>query len=243
MSRRRLPNAATSNGETRVNNGSATSTSSRRHASRRATSFQQDSRQSASTRLQGPRGNRGQRNKLERISDVIEKERRGNSKKVTEQQIDTYETELEEAEEIIRNTDVHLSRLETQQVKKRLKHYNVRPLGDLSVEKPEGYNRFMMTQVNGMATPRIRDLKIDQSKRLINKYNVDMQAFLEVGMNWGDFLTSENLVSMFQAEEETRSVTGHNKHENPPSSHQQGGTGLVAVGEIIEYCKKSNSDY
>ena len=127
MSRRRLTSAATSNSETRANNGSATGLSRRRHSSRRATSYQRDSQQHASIGLQGPRGN-GEitRTRLDRVNDIIENEKRNGRKGVTEKQVDTYSAEMEEARGIIKRTDVNLARLEDQQVKKRMKHYNVK---------------------------------------------------------------------------------------------------------------------
>ena len=40
-------------------------------------------------------------------------------------------------------------------------------LGNLETEKPEGYDRFMMVQLNGTATKVRRELKVDQCGRLI----------------------------------------------------------------------------
>ena len=54
---------------------------------------------------------------------------------------------------------------------------------------------------------------MDQSSRLLNRYDVDMQAVLEPGINWAQFKSSETLASFFDAEVELQSVTGHNKHE------------------------------
>ena len=39
------------------------------------------------------------------------------------------------------------------------------------------------------------------------------------------------------------SVVGFNRHEDPEVAYQPGGTGLVAVNEIIEYCKKAGNDF
>ncbi len=100
-----------------------------------------------------------------------------------------------------------------------------------------------MKQINNISGKLSREVKVEQSSRLINRYDVDMQAFQEVGVNWAQLPPSKTLASFFDAEVELRLVTGHNKHENPPSWHQRGGTGLLAVNELIEYCHKSGSDF
>ena len=40
-----------------------------------------------------------------------------------------------------------------------------------------------------------------------------------------------------------RSVTGQNQNENAPTKYQPGGTALLAVNEISEYCKKLGTDF
>ena len=70
---------------------------------------------------------------------------------------------------------------------------------------------------------------------MINAYDIDVQAFVEPGINWSQMKSSETFASFFDAEIELRSVTGHNKNENPPTLHQQGGIGILGVSEILEY--------
>jgi len=89
----------------------------------------------------------------------------------------------------------------------------------------------------------IRETKIEQLTNLLNIYDVNMQAALELGINWGWLKSSESFVSFFDAEVKLKSSTGHNSNENPVSNHQQGGTGLLAVNEIIPYCKKAGNDF
>ena len=96
--------------------------------------------------------------------------------------------------------------------------------------------------MNGISTKLTREAKIEQSSQLINHYDVDMKAALELGINWRIFPRSESLASFYNAEVDLRSVACHNRHKNPPTQHQQGGTALLAVNEISEYCKKSGSD-
>jgi len=147
--------------------------------------------------------------------------------------------EIEEAKEYLRECDPNLAGLEDQQIEKRLSRYDVKPLGSLETQKPEGYRRFMSTQLNGTATKAIRDVKIEQTTNLINRYDVDMLSYQEHGLNMGFFPSSQTFDSFFEAEVKLRSITGHNTHENPDTPHQQGGTGLLAVNEISEYIKKA----
>ena len=111
-----------------------------------------------------------------------------------------------------RAVDPDLVRLEVEQVRRVMKKYNVPALGNLAMEKPEGYKRFMLTQLNSMSTKLRREVKVEQSTCLLNRYDVDMQAMLEPGINWAQFKSSETLASFFNAEVELQSITGHNKH-------------------------------
>ena len=38
-------------------------------------------------------------------------------------------------------------------------------------------------------------------------------------------------------------MAGHNKHENPPTEHQQGGTGIMGVGTMLEYWRNPGTDW
>ena len=181
--------------------------------------------------------------RIDRVKGIMERHLQGIKKGVSESDVAEWANEMDESRRDIRAADPDLVRLEVEQVRKAMKKYNVPALGNLATEKPEGYKRFMLTQLNSMSTKLRREVKVEQSTRLLNRYDVDMQAVLEPGINWAKFKPSETLASFFDAEVELRSVTGHNKHENPPTKHQMGGTGIIAVNEINEYCKKSGTDF
>ena len=100
-----------------------------------------------------------------------------------------------------------------------------------------------MTQLNGMATPAIRASKIAQSTALINKYEVDIQSYVEHGLNMAQLKPSKTFDSFFEAEVEMRLVTGHNRNEDPKSAHQQGDTGLLATNEICQYLVGRGTDF
>ena len=206
--------------------------------------------QQASMGMRGPSSaaransaNSSSNKRIDRVKEIMERHLQGMKKGVSESDVAEWANEMDESRRDIRAADPDLVRLEVEQVRKAMKKYNVPALGNLATEKPEGYKRFMLTQLNSMSTKLRREVKVEQSTRLLNRYDVDMQAVLEPGINWAKFKPSETLASFFDAEVELRSVTGHNKHENPPTKHQMGGTGIIAVNEINEYCKKSGTDF
>ena len=85
-----------------------------------------------------------------------------------------WSSELKAAKKTIRSADPDLVMLELEQVKKLMNKYNVQSLGYLKTEKPKGYRQFMATQLNNISKTLNRRIKIEQSTRLINKYDVDM---------------------------------------------------------------------
>jgi len=86
-------------------------------------------------------------------------------------------------------------------------------------------------------------VKVEQCTRLINRYDIDLLTFADHGLNMGQFPPSQTFDSFFQTEIELRSAAGHNSFENPDSPHQQGGTGIMAVGEMLQYYTSSNNDF
>jgi len=192
---------------------------------------------------EGYRRGRGTAGKYEHFKHIIGQRAEAMSKGVTEEEISSWVEELSKANRSVACADPDLAAMETEQVEKRSERYMATSLGNLSTDKPEGFNRFMMTQLNGIASLMTRRTKIEQSTILINNYDVDVQAFSEPGMNWGQLKSSETYASFFDAEIELRSVAGHNKHENPPTDHQQGGTGIMGVGEMLEYWRTPSTDW
>ena len=103
----------------------------------------------------------------------MERHLRGITKGVSEATVEDWSTNLKLARKTIRSADPNLVMFELEQVQKRMSDYNVRPLGYLKKEKPQGYKRFMATQLNNISTTLNRRIKIEQSTRLINAYDVD----------------------------------------------------------------------
>ena len=151
---------------------------------------------------------------------------------VTEEEVLAWVDDLNRANRSVVCADPDLAAMETEQVEKQSERYMATSLGHLSTEKTAGYKRYMMTQLNGIAGAMTRRTKVEQSTILIDTYDIDVQAFIEPGMNWGQLKSLETYTSFFNAEIETRSVAGHNRHENPPTEHQQGDTGIMLIYKI-----------
>ena len=111
-------------------------------------------------------------------------------------------------------SDPNLILLELEQVQRQ--KYKVPALGYIKKEKPEGVYRFMAIQMNNISTITTQLVKIEQTTRLINKFDLDMVSCLEVGTNWAQTPSSETLVRYFDSEVEIHSVTVHNQNKKRP---------------------------
>ena len=60
----------------------------------------------------------------------------------------------------------------------------------------------MLNQLNSMATKLQRQVKVEQSTRLLKTYDIDIQVVMEPGINWTQFKSSETLTSLFNTEVE-----------------------------------------
>ena len=151
--------------------------------------------------LRGSWGNKGNREgmgtiqKYEHFKHIIRQRAEVMMNGVTEEEVSTWVEELSKANKNVACADPDLAAMETEQVVKRSERYMATSLGHLSTEKPEGSNRFMMTQLNGIASGLTKRTKIEQSTILINNYDIDVQAFIEPGMNWGQLKSSETYAS------------------------------------------------
>ena len=109
--------------------------------------------------------------------------------------------------------------------------------------KPKGYRRFLSLQMNGASSKGTREVKVEQTISLINRYDVDMVSYQEHGLNMAHFKSSETFDTFFEAEVKLGSVTGFNKTDQVDTAHIQGGTGLLTVNEILQYCRNSGTDF
>ena len=132
---------------------------------------------------------------------------------------------------------------EVKTMEEKLNKYNVPPLGEVPTQREDGSFRILVCQMGGCSGKEVRELKIAATERLINKYKVNLSAFMELNYNWATVASSANLASWFSHEErEVRSAAAHNQHETT-TRHQPGGTGMVCRYEFLQYARKPSNDF
>ncbi len=127
----------------------------------------------------------------------------------------------------------------------KLEKYNVDQLGVIPIEREDGTMRIMVCQMGGCAGKEVREIKMSIMERLIQKYDVNLVACMELNFNWSKVNSSANLASwLHQEERETRSITAHNTQEQDAvsSKHQPGGTGMICHSKFIQYARKASAD-
>jgi len=68
--------------------------------------------------------------------------------------------------------------------------------------------------MGGCAGKEVREIKMSIMEKLIQKYDVNLVACMELNFNWSKVNSSANLASwLHQEERETRSITAHNTQE------------------------------
>jgi len=132
---------------------------------------------------------------------------------------------------------------EVKAMEEKLNKYNVPTLGEAPTQREDGSFRILVCQMGGCAGKEVRELNIAATERLINKYEVNLSAFMELNYNWATVASSANLASWFSHEErEVRSASAHNQHETT-TRHQPGGTGMVCRYEFLQYARKPSNDF
>jgi hypothetical protein len=99
--------------------------------------------------------------------------------------------------------------------------------------------------MGGCTGKEVREIKMSTTEKLIQKYDVNLAAFMELNFNWSKVNSSANLTSwLHQEERETRSVTAHNTQEQDDIflKHQPGGTGMVCQSKYLQYARKLSVD-
>jgi hypothetical protein len=135
--------------------------------------------------------------------------------------------------------------MEIKAMEKKLTKYNVEQLGEMPVEREDGTMRVLVSQMGGCASMETREIKIAATKQLVQTYDINFCAFMELNFNWSKMNSSANLALWFQEEErELCSVTAHNTKEFNKvfGKHQPGGTGMVCRHELAQYARKPSVD-
>ena len=130
---------------------------------------------------------------------------------------------------------------EVKTMEEKLSKYNVSQLGDVPIKREDGSFRILVCQMGGCSGKEVREFKIAATERLIDKYEVNLSAFMELNYNWATVASSANLASWFCNEErEVRSATAHNIHETT-TRHQPGGTGMACRYEFLHFSGRGRS--
>ena len=73
---------------------------------------------------------------------------------------------------------------EIQKLEKKLARYNVPPVGSINEDKGEGTCRILYSQLNNVSTRAVREIKMDKIRNMNDRFQVDINLFAEVGVNW-----------------------------------------------------------
>ena len=78
---------------------------------------------------------------------------------------------------------------------------------------------------------------------LIKRYEVNLVGIGELGLNMSLMRNGHRLLSIFpELGLDTRSSVSYNEHESI-SLHQQGGVGMILLGELLPYYKPGSKDF
>jgi hypothetical protein len=104
----------------------------------------------------------------------------------------------------------------------------VEQLGEIPLEQEDGIMKILVCQMGGCARVEAREFKIATTKKLIQKYDINLCLFMELNFNWLKVNSSANLALWFCEEErEMHFTTAHNTQEFDElfGRHQPGAQG------------------
>lgn len=85
-----------------------------------------------------------------------------------------------------------------------------------------------------MNTKLTGNWKLDKAKGMIDSLEADVVAFNEMRVNWKHKAHMNGLGKMFQGGGlDIKAVTAHNTHEGGSYKTQEGGTAMLAYGQIL----------
>ena len=91
--------------------------------------------------------------------------------------------------------------MEMRAMEKKLYRYNVAWLDNIPMEKEDSTIRILVHQRGGCASVESREIKISATEDLIQRYGINLCAFMELNFNWTEVNPSANLASWFCKEE------------------------------------------
>lgn len=117
------------------------------------------------------------------------------------------------------------------------------PLGNVPAERPDSSFRLLSVQINSLSPSRRKNIKAAMLQWLIKRYEVNLVGIGELGLNMSLMGNGHRLLSIFpELDLDTRSSVSYNEHESI-SLHQQGGVGMILLGEILPYYKPGSKDF
>ena len=113
--------------------------------------------------------------------------------------------------------------------------------GVMPGRKQDGVTRLLYENVNSLPNRRGGNDKLEKMKDLIHEWGADLVGVVEHRQNLKNKQNINGWNQLFQlCEEDVRSVVAHNTHDNVAAT-QEGGTGLLIFGPLIELLDLKNS--
>ena len=128
---------------------------------------------------------------------------------------------------------------ETERLNAYLKKRVVPTFGHVPITRPDGVNRLLCANVNGLATASVRNYKVEQIKSISREYNVNGLVFVEHGINMSNLKPSQTLQKLLELQGTSRAIWSHNKHDKSKKLALQGGCSIIMLEEICQYVKKT----
>jgi hypothetical protein len=97
--------------------------------------------------------------------------------------------------------------------------------------------------MGGCSGKEVRELKIAATERLINKYERNLSAFMELNYNWATVDSSANLASWFCHKDRELCLAAAHNHHKTTTRHQPGGTGMVCRHVFLQYARKPFNNF
>jgi hypothetical protein len=101
--------------------------------------------------------------------------------------------------------------------------------------KKEGTVRLIYENINGLANRMSGNEKLERGREMIDELEVDIAAFNEIKTNFRNVQNINGLAQLFNGgEAEIKVVHGQNIHDGKISKVQEGGTGIIMYGPLLE---------
>jgi hypothetical protein len=97
-------------------------------------------------------------------------------------------------------------------MEEKLNKYNVATLREVPTQREDGSFRILVCQMGGCSSKEVGELKIAATERKINKYKINLSAFMELNYNWAMVESLANLAFWFCHKEREIQLAAANNH-------------------------------